>query len=275
MSAAEADRWAWLLVLSFVFGCNVLRILLPSFSSFMSRVLQKDAEQESQMRAEIQGMKQELSTVNMMDEFARYARLERKINKMTDKLKTHVKARTAQLAKIKWVISVAFYVLQAALMVSLIWKYYSVPVAVVPSKWITPLDRLVAFPTRVAGSTPRMEPSAGLELMTLRWRPELRSRVRCLTSGATPVPLKLLPLKALGPTVEPRIRWHLKALASTDNKRRWPRFDLRSRGHERHRPRSVPATQVPGTPLVRTSHSSDEGKRFQRVRGLFLLLPTG
>ncbi|XP_054324764.2 guided entry of tail-anchored proteins factor 1 isoform X1 [Pongo pygmaeus] len=188
MSSAAADHWAWLLVLSFVFGCNVLRILLPSFSSFvsgclasqgpvgmppqspgrsgvgseyitsvsrllgeMSRVLQKDAEQESQMRAEIQDMKQELSTVNMMDEFARYARLERKINKMTDKLKTHVKARTAQLAKIKWVISVAFYVLQAALMISLIWKYYSVPVAVVPSKWITPLDRLVAFPTRVAG----------------------------------------------------------------------------------------------------------------------------
>lgn len=55
----------------------------------MSRVLQKDAEQESQMRAEIQDMKQELSTVNMMDEFARYARLERRINKMTDKLKTH------------------------------------------------------------------------------------------------------------------------------------------------------------------------------------------
>lgn len=38
-------------------------------------------------------------------------------------------------------------------MVSLIWKYYSVPVAVVPSKWITPLDRLVAFPTRVAGKS--------------------------------------------------------------------------------------------------------------------------
>lgn len=55
----------------------------------MSRLLQKDAEQEAQMRAEIQDMKQELSTVNMMDEFARYARLERKINKMTDKLKTH------------------------------------------------------------------------------------------------------------------------------------------------------------------------------------------
>lgn len=41
------------------------------------------------MRSDIQSMKQELSTISMMDEFARYARLERKINKMTDKLKTN------------------------------------------------------------------------------------------------------------------------------------------------------------------------------------------
>lgn len=40
------------------------------------------------MRTDIQNMKMELSTVSMMDEFARYARLERKINKMTDQLKT-------------------------------------------------------------------------------------------------------------------------------------------------------------------------------------------
>uniref|UniRef100_A0A8D2M4Z6 Guided entry of tail-anchored proteins factor 1 n=1 Tax=Zonotrichia albicollis TaxID=44394 RepID=A0A8D2M4Z6_ZONAL len=63
--------------------------LIISFTSQISRLLQKDAEQESQMRAEIQTMKQELATISMMDEFARYARLERKINKMTDKLKTH------------------------------------------------------------------------------------------------------------------------------------------------------------------------------------------
>uniref|UniRef100_A0A8C6B9T9 Guided entry of tail-anchored proteins factor 1 n=1 Tax=Monodon monoceros TaxID=40151 RepID=A0A8C6B9T9_MONMO len=198
MSAAEADRWAWLLVLSFVFGCNVLRILLPSFSSFTSRVLQKDVEQESQMRAEIQGMKQELSTVNVMDEFARYARLERKINKMTDKLKTHVKARTAQLPKIKWVISVAFYILQAALMVTLIWTYYSVPVTVVPSRWITPLERLVAFPTGVAGlaakeQTPRelMCPvSPKCEVAGLQFNPSLPQYSKPNTWGLIPHLLK-------------------------------------------------------------------------------------
>ncbi|VTJ81102.1 Hypothetical predicted protein [Marmota monax] len=81
MSLTEARRWASLPVLCFLFGCSVLRILLLSLKS---RVLQKDAEQESQMSAEIQDMQQELSMVNIMDEFARYARLEKKINKMMD-----------------------------------------------------------------------------------------------------------------------------------------------------------------------------------------------
>lgn len=52
------------------------------------------------MRAEIQNMKQELSTISMMDEFARYARLERKINKMTDKLKTHGRVQRLYLSNL-------------------------------------------------------------------------------------------------------------------------------------------------------------------------------
>uniref|UniRef100_A0A4W5PA65 Guided entry of tail-anchored proteins factor 1 n=1 Tax=Hucho hucho TaxID=62062 RepID=A0A4W5PA65_9TELE len=142
---------AWFLVLGSVFLCNLFKILLPTISSFLSKVLQNDAEQERDMRAEIQEMKKEHNSVSMMDEFARYARLERKINKMTDKLKTHVKSRTAQHAKMKWMVNIGFYILQAALMISLIWKYYADPVTVVPSKWIAPLERLVAFPSGVAG----------------------------------------------------------------------------------------------------------------------------
>ncbi|XP_035384095.1 guided entry of tail-anchored proteins factor 1 [Electrophorus electricus] len=141
----------WFVVLVCVFVCNLVKALLPGLSSLLSKVLQKDAEQEMEMRSEIQNMRAELSSISMMDEFARYARLERKINKTTDKLKTHVKSRTAQQAKIKWIVNIVFYLLQGALMVSLIWKYYPVPVTVVPSKWIAPLERLVAFPSGVAG----------------------------------------------------------------------------------------------------------------------------
>lgn len=41
-------------------------------------------------------------------------------------------------------------------MISLIWKYYADPVTVVPSKWISPLERLVAFPSGVAGKDRRI-----------------------------------------------------------------------------------------------------------------------
>ncbi|XP_062407800.1 guided entry of tail-anchored proteins factor 1 [Sardina pilchardus] len=146
-----AAGYNWFLVLGSVFLCNLVKTLLPSFSSFLSRVVQKDAEQEMEMRTQIQEMKKELSSISMMDEFARYARLERKINKMTNMLKTHVKSRTAHQAKMKWIVNIVFYILQAVLMISLIWKYYADPVTVVPSKWIAPLERLVAFPSGVAG----------------------------------------------------------------------------------------------------------------------------
>lgn len=68
---------------------RVCCVLLSPLPFQLSKMVQKDAEQESEMRAEIHEMKKEQSTISMMDEFARHARLERKISKMTDKLKTH------------------------------------------------------------------------------------------------------------------------------------------------------------------------------------------
>ncbi|KAL0994359.1 hypothetical protein UPYG_G00121100 [Umbra pygmaea] len=146
-----ATGYVWSLVLGSVVLCNLVKMLLPSISSYLFKVFQKNVEDEVEMRAEIQAMKKELSSINMMDEFARYARLERKINKITDKLKTYVKSRTSQQAKIKWVINILYYILQAVLMISLIWKYYADPVMVLPSKWISPLERMVAFPSGLAG----------------------------------------------------------------------------------------------------------------------------
>ncbi|CDQ69581.1 unnamed protein product [Oncorhynchus mykiss] len=90
-----ATVYVWLLVLGSVVLCNLVKMLLPSISSYLSKVFQKNVEDEIEMRAAIQAMKKELSSINMMDEFARYARLERKINKMTDKLKTYGNKRTA------------------------------------------------------------------------------------------------------------------------------------------------------------------------------------
>ncbi|KAG5843367.1 hypothetical protein ANANG_G00150150 [Anguilla anguilla] len=45
----------------------------------------------------------------------------------------------------------------------LIWKYYADPVTVLPSKWIAPLERLVAFPSGVAGWSGNHNLACGLQ----------------------------------------------------------------------------------------------------------------
>ncbi|NXQ35208.1 WRB protein, partial [Alaudala cheleensis] len=129
-----AESGAWLLVLSAVFLCNALKILLPSCSSIVSDGPAPRPPGWGSGRGERAG-----------------AWLGGGPREPAEVLAPHGEARTAQLAKIKWVINIVFYVLQAALMISLIWKYYSEPVTVLPSKWLAPLERLVAFPTGVAG----------------------------------------------------------------------------------------------------------------------------
>ncbi|KAF3847968.1 hypothetical protein F7725_020996 [Dissostichus mawsoni] len=192
-----AASYAWFLVLGSVFLVNLMKTLLPSISSFFSRLVQKDAEQESEMRSEVQEMKKEQISISMMDEFARYARLERKINKMTDKLKTHVKSRTAGQAKMKWVVNIVFYILQAALMVSLIWKYYADPVTVVPSKWIAPVERLVAFPTGLSRGP--VQPEG--ELLSGQQAVVLAEQLQVLQTGLGAAQIDLCALELPGQTV--------------------------------------------------------------------------
>uniref|UniRef100_A0A8C7WTY0 Guided entry of tail-anchored proteins factor 1 n=1 Tax=Oryzias sinensis TaxID=183150 RepID=A0A8C7WTY0_9TELE len=84
----------------------------------LSKMIQKDAEQESEMRTEIQGMKMEQSSISMMDEFAKYARLERKINKTTDKLKTHGEMQmTVRDSRIRAGAEPRFYMLQCTFVI--------------------------------------------------------------------------------------------------------------------------------------------------------------
>lgn len=68
-------------------------------------------------------------------------------------------------------------------MISLIWKFYSDPVTVVPSKWIAPVERLVAFPTGVAGNQRRAEHRGSTQVLTGVFFPLRRSGNHLLAGG--------------------------------------------------------------------------------------------
>lgn len=103
-------------------------------------------------------------------------------------------------------------------------------------------------------------------------------RAREPASQSLTPPTQVLPAQALGPTVQPRMRWQTRLKAPSGES---PRCDLRSRGRKRRQTRSVHARRVLGAPPVRTCHSSlqlgpvtrHSGYRCPRGRGLPLLLP--
>ena len=45
----------------------------------------------------------------MQDEFALYAKIERKVNKLTDKLTTCTSARSVQVSKASWAFTITFH----------------------------------------------------------------------------------------------------------------------------------------------------------------------
>ena len=55
---------------------------------------------ELKLRGEIRDLRKELSKISMQDQFAVYAKTERKINKLTEKLTNCTSARSVQYSKV-------------------------------------------------------------------------------------------------------------------------------------------------------------------------------
>lgn len=54
-------------------------------------LLNCDTELETSLRRQVCDLKAELGGISMVDEFAKYAKIQRKLNKMTDELKNQSK----------------------------------------------------------------------------------------------------------------------------------------------------------------------------------------
>lgn len=72
---------------------NLLQILQLVF---------KVSDEERKLREEYWQLKKELSVISAVDEFARYARTQRKLNKVEDDLKSRGQSRMDDRESIRW-----------------------------------------------------------------------------------------------------------------------------------------------------------------------------
>ncbi|KAB7501430.1 Tail-anchored protein insertion receptor WRB [Armadillidium nasatum] len=75
----------FLLILSTLLACS--HIFIAPVIVIIMNIISKETSMEKQMKAEVVDLKKQLQTVNMVDQFPAYAKLQRKINAQTTRYK--------------------------------------------------------------------------------------------------------------------------------------------------------------------------------------------
>ena len=144
--------WPWLLIL-----CIALPLcarFLPGLCVYMWLLLKGRAREVEDLRLEIQDLKQQQSEVSMVDEFAKHAKLSRKMNTKTKTMKELQQNQMWIRMKAYWYSKIGVAVLSFILF--LVFRYEPVMVfditPIIDYKLVYIVGYLLSFPTGIPGA---------------------------------------------------------------------------------------------------------------------------
>jgi len=97
-------------------------------------------------------MTEELKAMSMVDEFAKYARLERQITNVKDQISVTSKRKSEAALKVSIIVRGVYYSVQILVFLSLLYMYRDIPVVTLPPSWIYPASFIISYPTNVDGA---------------------------------------------------------------------------------------------------------------------------
>ncbi|KAL5241727.1 hypothetical protein ACI65C_009137 [Semiaphis heraclei] len=102
---------------------------------------------------EISLLKQEQSEISIVKEFAKHTKLQRRINKLNELLKNHIRENSSKNSRIKFICKVSLYVFSIILNLLFVYYYYNKTVLrELPTNWFLPLSWLVRWPSSQVGT---------------------------------------------------------------------------------------------------------------------------
>ncbi|CAG5131566.1 unnamed protein product [Candidula unifasciata] len=140
----------------FVFLLEVLFAFLPTYIGIMTTLIAKlfftVTDEEMNSREEIKALKEEQAQLSITDEFVRYAKLQRQVDKLMLQIKEKGSERKQHVYYLRLAVTAGIYVLHAALVIAMMFMYSDTPLMSLDPSWVSPLTSLVAFPTGISGA---------------------------------------------------------------------------------------------------------------------------
>ncbi|EFX73325.1 hypothetical protein DAPPUDRAFT_307920 [Daphnia pulex] len=126
--------------------------LLPSIVKWGTHFVFKVSDEEKKIREEFRGLRKELTGISAVDEFARYARIQRKMNKLDEQIQSLGQSRMDGRESVRWKLTKAIQVVNGAVLVYLAVTQRYEPVLTGLTDWFWPLNLLLSYPTGIEGA---------------------------------------------------------------------------------------------------------------------------
>ncbi|XP_025162082.1 tail-anchored protein insertion receptor WRB-like [Harpegnathos saltator] len=125
-------------------SCDVVPFLIKLILSRL--YTRKDYDRE--LWDELKNLKQQMAEISMVNEFAKYAKLQRKYNKAESILKDNIKQRQNWRLKLQLSLTCTFYVVNRILILLLLYMYNNEIVINLPKDILWPIQDLLSWPSQ-------------------------------------------------------------------------------------------------------------------------------
>lgn len=140
------------LVFCYVLMMRILYKLSRLLVDWLAGILIGADKRMKEIEETIIQLKANQSKIRAQDEFAKYVRLERKINQLTGEHSELVKKRNSKFSGRRMILRAVCTGLLVVGHIAFLIRYRKEPVAFLPKEWFYPLNSILAFPTDIAGA---------------------------------------------------------------------------------------------------------------------------
>ncbi|KAE8750344.1 hypothetical protein FOCC_FOCC002904 [Frankliniella occidentalis] len=130
--------------------------VISSFSQLIIKyvlsLVFRESDRSVNIRKEIAAIRTEMSQISMIDEFAKHARLQRKLIKMQDELKGEKMAINSTRLKFKVMFGAGATLIMSLFMLTVLYLYRSAAVVILPENWLSPFSSIISWPAEETGA---------------------------------------------------------------------------------------------------------------------------
>ncbi|XP_014205001.1 tail-anchored protein insertion receptor WRB [Copidosoma floridanum] len=138
-----------------LFLLATISCLIDPFAAFIIKFITgwccKETDEDQEMKKQLISLRKDMSSLSMVDEFSKYAKIQRKCNKLQDVIKEKLSARSTSRMKLKMSLTYGIRILNGIFTTILVFSYRSEPVVIFPTGYLWPVESFLSWPTGIKG----------------------------------------------------------------------------------------------------------------------------